>query len=441
VLQGLTEGSTLGELASGGLEALSDLLAPGRRGSPRGAPALAADRPAEADDQRRRDDSTREASDGRRGGSPVTRTVREFVEVVPDSIKTALAALAALAAMLGAGYLFTALRARRLERQRGELLDEVGLLQGALLPRVPEQLGALRVSVAYRPADGPAAGGDFYDVLELEGGRTAFVLGDVSGHGRDALAHTAFLRYTLRAYLEAGLEPRQALRLAGQVIDDLDGGFATVILALHDPADGSLTYSSAGHPAPVVAGPERFDAVFAGSSPPLGAGLATGQRQTTLPLEPGSLTCLYTDGLSEARTEDGGLLGRGRLGDLLEELGRDATAAQLLDAVAADAERVVDDMAACLLAPTAGVTAGGFRSEQLELDAHDLRAGVADRFLAACGLDETQKLLDEARREIARTGTALVQVRYGNRGRQAEVLAANVESLQAASRRARSAIA
>jgi hypothetical protein len=380
------------------------------------------------------------SDDGR--GSPVTRTVREFVEVVPDSIKTALAALAALALMLGLGYLLTALRARRLGRQRRELLDEVGLLQAALLPPVPERFGSLRVSVAYRPAEGPGAGGDFYDVVPLEGGRTAFVLGDVSGHGRDALSHTAFLRYTLRAYLEAGLEPRAALRLAGQVIDDLGGDFATVLLAIHDPDNGALTYSAAGHPAPIVVGPSRFDPVLAVSSPPVGAGLETGRRQTTVPLEPGSVVCLHTDGLTEARTDANRVMGRGRVSDLLDELGRDATAQQLLDAVASDAARTEDDMAACLLAPTAGVISGGFRSEQIELSAEDLDAGLGERFLEACGVPDAYVVstVERARTEAARVDAAVVEVRFGTRGPQAEVLPANVESLEAAARRARSAV-
>ena len=188
-------------------------------------------------------------------GPPIIRSVPQFVNEVPTALKAGLAVAGVLAALLGFAALMTMLRNRSLDRQRRELLQEVGLLQSALLPPVPDHVGGLRTSVAYRPADGPGAGGDFYDVLPLPGGRVGFILGDVSGHGRGALARTAFMRYTLRAYLEAGLEPRVALQVAGRVIDEnLGGDFATVLLAVHDPETGSLTYATAGHPAPIVVG-------------------------------------------------------------------------------------------------------------------------------------------------------------------------------------------
>jgi hypothetical protein len=377
------------------------------------------------------------AGPGDENNNVVTNTVERLVEVVPDELKAALAALAALSVMLGIGYLLAALRARRLARQRRELLQEVGLLQTALLPPVPDRVGALLTSVAYRPADGPGAGGDFYDVLPLTGGRVGFILGDVSGHGRGALARTAFMRYTLRAYLEAGLEPRVALQVAGRVIDDnLGGDFATVLLAVHDPETGSLTYASAGHPSPIVVGPHgQHDPITAASSPPIGVGVRTGLRQTTVPLVPGAVAALFTDGLLEARTEEG-ILGRERLTQLLADIGDDATARKLIERVAAEANVRSDDMAAVVVTPTAGVTTGLFRTEQLELSTRELEGPIARRFLEACGLSEQE--VDDAERDARllaeRFGGVVLHVVFGNRLR-VEVLPRNVESIEAASRR------
>jgi len=377
------------------------------------------------------------AGAGDENNNVVTNTVERLVEVVPDELKAALAALAALSVMLGIGYLLAALRARRLARQRRELLQEVGLLQTALLPPVPDRVGALLTSVAYRPADGPGAGGDFYDVLPLTGGRVGFILGDVSGHGRGALARTAFMRYTLRAYLEAGLEPRVALQVAGRVIDDnLGGDFATVLLAVHDPDTGSLTYASAGHPAPIVVGAHgEHDPITAASSPPIGVGVRTGLRQTTVPLVPGAVAALFTDGLLEARTEEG-ILGRERLTELLAEIGDDATARKLIERVAAEANVRSDDMAAVVVTPTAGVTTGLFRTEQLELSTRELEGPIARRFLEACGLSDQE--VDDAERDARllaeRFGGVVLHVVFGNRLR-VEVLPRNVESIEAASRR------
>jgi Stage II sporulation protein E (SpoIIE) len=368
---------------------------------------------------------------------PVFGSVPELLEFVPDSFKIVLAGLAALTILLALGYLLSALRNRRLERQRSELLKEVGLLQTALLPPVPDRMGALRTSVAYRPADGPGAGGDFYDVLPLAGGRVGFILGDVSGHGRGALARTAFMRYTLRAYLEAGLEPRVALQVAGRVIDEnLGGDFATVLLAVHDPETGSLTYASAGHPAPIVVGPQPHEPVTAGSSPPIGVGVKTGLRQTTVPLVPGAVAALFTDGLMEARV-DGGMLGRERLEELLAELGTGATASGLISSVSDEARVLSDDIAAVVIQPTTAATAGLFRTEQLELSSRELDGPVASNFLESCGFStvEIEAAIHDARALAERFGGVILHVVFGNRLR-VEVLPRNVESIEAASRRA-----
>lgn len=375
-----------------------------------------------------------------KNGPPIIRAVPRFVKDVPAALKFALAVTGVLSLLLGFGAFMTMLRNRSLARQRRDLLQEVGLLQSALLPPVPDRVGGLRTSVAYRPADGPGAGGDFYDVLPLPGGRVGFILGDVSGHGRGALARTAFMRYTLRAYLEAGLEPRVALQVAGRVIDEnLGGDFATVLLAVHDPETGSLTYATAGHPAPLVLGPQPHDPVTAGSSPPIGVGVRTGLRQTTVPLVSGSVAAMFTDGLLEARVE-GGLLGRERLAELLEELGDEATARRLVDSVSNVARVMSDDIAAVVIQPTNAATAGLFRTEQLELTARELDTDVAERFLEACGVAaaEVQSALYDARMIADRFGGVILHVVFGNRLR-VEVLPRNVESIEAASRRAAAA--
>ena len=373
-------------------------------------------------------------------GPPIIREIRQTVDQVPSALKFALAVTGVLSILLAFGGLVTTMRNRSLARQRRDLLQEVGLLQSALLPPVPDRVGGLRTSVAYRPADGPGAGGDFYDVLPLPGGRVGFILGDVSGHGRGALARTAFMRYTLRAYLEAGLEPRVALQVAGRVIDEnLGGDFATVLLAVHDPETGSLTYATAGHPAPLVVGPQPHDPVTAGSSPPIGVGVRTGLRQTTVPLVPGSVAAMFTDGLLEARTE-GGLLGRDRLEELLEELGDDATARGLVESVNKEARVMSDDIAAVVIQPTNAATAGLFRTEQLELTARELDSQIAERFLEACGVSdqEVQTAVYDARMIADRFGGVILHVVFGNRLR-VEVLPRNVESIEAASRRAAAA--
>src|SRR5437588_9814095 len=174
---------------------------------------------------------------------------------VPDWSKPIMAALLLVAIWLGVRFRLAATRAKRLEQQDEVLLHDVDTMQAALVPAVPARLEGLAVSVGYRPADGPAAGGDFYDVFVPQPGKVAIVLGDVCGHGRDAVTHAALTRYTLRAYLQAGLEPRAALGLAGQVVAR-PGSFryATVALAVYDGQGGTLTYANAGHPSPIIFG-------------------------------------------------------------------------------------------------------------------------------------------------------------------------------------------
>jgi hypothetical protein len=409
-----------------------------------------------AGDRSRRSASTRDGSSGTRSGrgersarrpaaeeaepvapagegrSGITGAIREVVEVVPGPLKVLLGLLGALVLLLGGGYALLRRRARLLERQRGQLLEEVGLLQQALLPEVPAELGGAAASVAYRPAEGPAAGGDFYDAFELGPRRIAVIVGDVSGHGRQALARTTLLRFTLRAYLDAGLEPRAALQVAGRTLEsELVGEFATVVLAVLDSEAGTLTYASAGHPAPVVLGPGAHDPVTAASSPPLGVSSTTGMRQTVVPLPRGALACFYTDGLTEARMRDGAVLGRPRLQRIVEGLPADDAAQALLERVREAADRTPDDMAACVLRPSAPPVASATRLEELEVEPSEL-PDTGQSFLVACGVDEADAdaAVASARRMAAEHGRALLRVTVADSTVGVDVLPASPESLE-----------
>jgi hypothetical protein len=348
-------------------------------------------------------------------GSPIVTTVTQVINVVPPYVWIAMGALAALALALATSSRMTAVRAKRLSRQRHELLADVGLLQAALLPTLPDRVGPVAISGAYRPASGPAAGGDFYDAFALEDGRLALILGDVSGHGRSALPHTAVIRVTLRAYLEAGASPRGALQAAAPTLErQLGDSFATVALATFDPATRILRYACAGHPPPVVGAPGEVVPIIACSAPPIGAGQRTGTRETVVSV-PAGVVLFYTDGLVEARVADG-LFGPQRLHATLAALEPDATAETLIERIAQATNRHPDDMAACLLHVSGDEGRPRVVAEELELDRREAERGRAERFLRAGGVGEAQiaEVMRTVRESVALAGRIVIELRYAD---------------------------
>jgi hypothetical protein len=362
---------------------------------------------------------------------PIARTVERIVEVVPGFVWVALGALSLLALALFARSHRDRRRAAALRRERERLLRDLGLLERVLLPRVPERIGDLAVSVAYRPAAGPAAGGDFYDVFELPDGRVGLFVGDVSGHGREALDSTSALRPALRGHLEAGLSPRAALESAGRAAGiDPGGRFTTAVVAVHDPAAGTLTYAHAGHPPPVIVGPGAHQPVLVASSPPIGVGLPTGTRQTTVPLPRGSSACFVTDGLLEARSGDE-LLGREWLESVVDAFGPLDSAEILLDRVFEAADLAADDMTACLVRAVDGPSSAGPRVEELELGPETVGAAAPGRFLEACGVppEAVEGILGEARRVSEQAGKALLTATIDGGEASVQVTAPTREAL------------
>ncbi len=178
-------------------------------------------------------------------------------------------------------------------------------LQFALRPQKLQPIAGLPFVAAYRPSDLDTdldVGGDWYDVIELDSDRVAFVIGDVMGHGVEAAAAMAQLRSGITANLHAGLGPAQCLSCADRVLADLEGvaNFATAAVAILSRSAKTLTLSNAGHPPPLIRRGDALDEP-APSALMLGIDRVSRRADTTVPLNPGDLVAFYTDGVFEDR--------------------------------------------------------------------------------------------------------------------------------------------
>ena len=177
-------------------------------------------------------------------------------------------------------------------------------LQRSLLPAQLPSTEGLTVSARYLPAvTGTSAGGDWYDVVPVDDGGVAVVVGDVVGHGAAAAAVMGRLSSALSGLVLAGHGPARALELLERFAGQMQGArLATVACLLLDPATGRLTYSCAGHPPPLLVSVEGAVSYLAGGhGPALGVAGAGRRAEAEATVPPGATVLLYTDGLVERR--------------------------------------------------------------------------------------------------------------------------------------------
>lgn len=202
--------------------------------------------------------------------------------------------LAALAGRLGQGLQ----RVHQLDQQRETALA----LQHAILgPSVSSGF-----AVRYQPATRPLqVGGDWYDVVDLDDGRIALIVGDCVGHGLTAATVMGQLRSACRALLLEHPGPAAALSALDRFAARLPGArCTTAFCAVLNPDTGELVYSSAGHPPPVLVladGSRRL--LDDASVTPLGLPYDHTRPQGSAVIPPRATLLLYTDGLVERRRE------------------------------------------------------------------------------------------------------------------------------------------
>ena len=192
---------------------------------------------------------------------------------------------------------FAIANAKAYERE----FDTVEVFQRSLLPKDLPQPAGVRIGAEYK--SGGAVGGDWYDALELGGGRVGVAMGDVVGHGLGAAALMAQLRHATRAYALEGHSPSGVLDRLDSLVRNLDGGqMATLLYLVVEPDRSSVRLACAGHLPPLVIDPDgRAEYLEAPHDPPLGVFESAGHSEAEVKLEPGSTLVLYTDGLVEQR--------------------------------------------------------------------------------------------------------------------------------------------
>ncbi|MFF9015936.1 SpoIIE family protein phosphatase [Streptomyces sp. NPDC014870] len=197
------------------------------------------------------------------------------------------------------------------------------ILQRSLLPPGDPEAAGLDIACRYLP--GTAAtevGGDWFDVIELPGHRTALVIGDVMGRGLRAAVAMGELRTAVRTLAQLDLEPAEVLSHLDEIARGLGAPagaqqsarahktrgpelsevyLATCVYAVYDPVTRRCTFANAGHLPPVLVEPgEKALLLDVPPGMPLGVG-GEPFEEVEVELPEGSLLALYTDGLVESR--------------------------------------------------------------------------------------------------------------------------------------------
>ena len=213
----------------------------------------------------------------------------------------------------------------KLTKERVEInvqMDIARRIQNGLVPekRVLKD-EAFCVSAMTRPAK--AVGGDFYDCFRLKDGAVCILMGDVSGKGITGALFMAVIKTMIREKLALGLSPAQALNSTNEqlLLQNPEGLFATVFVAILDQRTGDLRYANAGHTRPVLLGNgARFLTPDTGIA--LGLFDDAGILDEHMLLSPGQGLFLYTDGLPDVLNAQRLPFGTDRLLAALREIPR-----------------------------------------------------------------------------------------------------------------------
>ena len=207
-----------------------------------------------------------------------------------------------------------------IERRAEEVLDQDQLAPqrwaARLAPDVLPTLAGFEVGRVYKAGTGVMAG-DFFDVYDLDRGRVAAVIGDVTGHGIEPSITALQAKYLLRVFLRQYRDPGQALEELNDRMSALERleEFISLCVVVFDTEAGTIRWASAGHPTAWL-WHDREVRPLSHTGPLLMMDPHGAFTSRELPLGRGDLLLLYTDGLAEARAGDD-QFGEERIGNVL----------------------------------------------------------------------------------------------------------------------------
>ncbi|RMF61761.1 MAG: GAF domain-containing protein [Calditrichaeota bacterium] len=206
-------------------------------------------------------------------------------------------------------------------------------IQQSLLPASVPQTEKLELASYFKPAD--QVGGDYFDYLELGEGRIAVVLADVSGHGAAAALLMTMVKGILHALSKGAASPVNLLAEINAVMNDIapSDKFVTIALLIFDLKKMQLHYANAGHPPLLFLDSDKETCEFIELlCPAVGLSERSAYREELVPIKPGDLFLLYTDGVTEAFGQQREMFGEERLKKALDD-GKNSQPDQVLERI------------------------------------------------------------------------------------------------------------
>jgi phosphoserine phosphatase RsbU/P len=207
----------------------------------------------------------------------------------------------------------------RIASQEQQLERDLALareLQFRLLPQALPQCANLELAAKFVPAR--AIGGDMYDFVDYSLSRLGIVIGDVSGKGAPAAIYAALVSGILRSHAPIEPAPAEMLTAVNNSLGErrIEGQFVSIIYAVWDDNERTLQVANSGLPRPLYCHDGKLEVIEA-TGLPLGLFDDADYDEFSFRTKPGDMFVFFSDGMLDARNQDGEMFGRQRVEQII----------------------------------------------------------------------------------------------------------------------------